>query len=309
MIGDDRYRIIGANHLAHPTHSHRRRGVDRIECSADHGAYGDRCHLHTLGVYVDAEHRRAIDLARRIGALGRCSDQLEILGILQRNRFRQRQLGRGVHQLAVAQLASTGRMQHRAFLCLATVRRDSPLLGGSGDKQHPSSSSRLAQGFPVTGHRGRATGYLEAKHGIWITLVIGWRMLDMHLFKADFQLFGNQRRHGGVGPLPHFHWLDREVDPAFAVDTHIGVGREAGPWRSLGIAHQRGQRGQRGQREADQQPAPDRSTGFEEMTSTQGQGHLGRGLHGKVLQTVHDYPSACATGCPAADLMASRMRT
>ena len=81
-------------------------------------------------------------------------------------------------------------------------------------------------------------------------------MFDDHLIEADFKLLGDQRGHRGVSALAHLHRLDGQEHPAFAVDAHVGVGRE-GLLLRLGATHQYRQG------KTDQQPTAQRRPGLE----------------------------------------------
>ncbi|MNY07849.1 hypothetical protein D3C86_1406710 [compost metagenome] len=135
MIGHHRHGVIGMQHLANTLDRQCWRRVDAIECAANHRAEHQCGDLHALGVYVYTEHGLAVDLVRGIGALGRGTDQREVLWIFQRNALGQRQPGRCVHQLAIAELASAGRVHDRALLRLAAVDRHAPLVRRRGHQQ------------------------------------------------------------------------------------------------------------------------------------------------------------------------------
>ncbi|MCY1521118.1 hypothetical protein D9M68_559170 [compost metagenome] len=294
VVGDHRHRIIRTHHLVHALHRHGRRVVHFGQGAADHRADGQCGDLHPFRAGVDAEHRRATDLVRRVGAPGRGADQLELGRVLQLHLSRCRQLGGGVHQFAITQLAPTFRMHHGAVFGLAALHRHRPLLRRRRHQQDARSGASLAQGFPVGRHRGGTAGDLEAQHRVGVAFVVGRGVLDHHLVEAHFQFFRDQRRHGGVGRLPHFHRLDDEEHLARAVDADIGVGAELA-LRRLRLSHQPGQR------ETDQQAATHSRAGLEESPATEAE--VCEGSH-----VVHAAASPLAGCASAATLMASRMR-
>jgi hypothetical protein len=60
-------------------------------------------------------------------------------------------------------------------------------------------------------------------------------MLQAHLIKAHFQLFGDQHRDRGVGPLAHLDIGHDENDLAVVLNADEGVGREADFARRAGF--------------------------------------------------------------------------
>ncbi|MCY1418509.1 hypothetical protein D9M71_340700 [compost metagenome] len=125
-------------------------------------------------------------------------------------------------------------------------------------------------------------------------------MFDDDLVEAYFKLFGNQCRHRRVGPLPHLHRLDGQEYPPLTVNPNIGIGRE-GNIPGLGAFHQSRQA------EANHQAPAKRSAGFEKASAADTTRRCHRIRH---WQGFHAQASALVMGdCPAAILIASRMRT
>ncbi|MNQ79624.1 hypothetical protein D3C85_945750 [compost metagenome] len=182
-------------------------------------------------------------------------------------------------------------MQHGAVLSPAAFHRHRPLLRRRRHQQDTRAGAGLTQGLPVGRHRGGAAGDLEAEHGVGIALVVGRGVFDRHLVEAHLQFLGDQRRHGGVSGLAHFHRLNDEEHLAAAVDADIGIGAELA-LRRLRLAHQARQA------EADQQAAPHGGAGLEKAAAAE----AGRS------QVAHAASSAFAGCAWAASLIASRMR-
>ena len=101
MIGDDGHGVVELRHLMHAGHLQRLRVVERGERAAEHRGSGDGRDLHARHLDVDAEHRRAVDLAGNIEPLGRRADDAELAGVLERDVGRDGQLGCIVDQRAV----------------------------------------------------------------------------------------------------------------------------------------------------------------------------------------------------------------
>ena len=82
VVGDDGDGIVELRHLMHARHLQRRRVVERGDRAAEHRRRGDGRDLHARHLHVDAEHRRAVDLAGDIEPLRRRADDAEVLGSL-----------------------------------------------------------------------------------------------------------------------------------------------------------------------------------------------------------------------------------
>jgi hypothetical protein len=70
-------------------------------------------------------------------------------------------------------------------------------------------------------------GEYAAKNGIPIKLWVGRSMFQAHLFQVDFELFGDQHRDGGIGPLPHLNIRHGQNDTPIALDADEGIRRKA----------------------------------------------------------------------------------
>ena len=126
VIGDDRDGIIEPHDLAHALDGFRRRVVQALYASAEHGRLRERCDLDARRTGVDAVNRRAVDLRGRVQPLGRRADQLEILRRLERDVFgdwHARCIG---GQLAIFQAPSSRRVQHLTVLRAAGIGIDVP---------------------------------------------------------------------------------------------------------------------------------------------------------------------------------------
>ncbi len=108
VVGDHRDAARNLNNLLDAGNGLGFRVVEAGNLAAEDRAARDHGVNHAGTPGVDAEAGGAVHLAGRVQALGRCTDQVEILGILQRDLGGHRQLARGVRETAIAQ-ARVGR--------------------------------------------------------------------------------------------------------------------------------------------------------------------------------------------------------
>ena len=91
MIGNNGDGVVEAHHLTHTLDCQRRAVVDAGEVAAKNRARSNGRYLHARYADIDAKLRLAVHLLRRVETLGRRSDQLKVLGILERHFSRHRQ--------------------------------------------------------------------------------------------------------------------------------------------------------------------------------------------------------------------------
>ena len=115
MIADHGDRLIaGADHVVDAGHAAGGGLVDVEQLAAFHRGDRQGAELHPRHLDVDAEHGGAVDLGRRVQPFGVGADQLELAGVLQRDRLRHR-LGGGVAgNIAVAERLAGGVVVDRA---------------------------------------------------------------------------------------------------------------------------------------------------------------------------------------------------
>ena len=249
IVGNHADRIVEMHDLVHAFDGQRRAVVDALQFAAQHRAGGDGADRHARHLHVDAVDRRAVDLLGRIEPLGRRADQLEVLGILERDLLRRRQRRRLVDQRAVGERAPGRLVDHLAVLGAAGVEIDTPLVRRGLDQHGPRRGARAAEGLVKRADRGRTAGHLKPHQWVGVELVARRRLCDPHLVEADLEFFRHQHRKGGEGPLTHLDLRDGDRDPAVAIDENESVGRKA----VGGRASRR--RDQRGEAEAQQQAA------------------------------------------------------
>ena len=218
--------IVEPHHLAHALDRHCLAVVDAGELSAQHRAGGDRGKLHAGDHRVDAIYRLAIHLVGRVDTLGRCSDQREVLRVLERDAGRYRQLRRRIDQGPVFKRLAGRRMNHFSMFGVARGWIDVPLSRRRGDQHDARDGTSTAKWFPHCHDRGRAAGDLEPEQRIGIELVVGRRGLEGDLRKIDLQLFGDEHRHRGVSALSHLDLRHDQSDAVVATDANEGVRSE-----------------------------------------------------------------------------------
>ena len=105
IVGNHADRIVEMHDLVHAFDGQRLAVVDAFQLAAQHRTGGDGADLHARHLHIDAVDRRAVDLVGRVEPLGRRADQLEVLGILERDLLRRRQRRSLVDQRAVGERA------------------------------------------------------------------------------------------------------------------------------------------------------------------------------------------------------------
>ena len=83
VFRDDRDGVVELGDLMHAGHLQRGRFIQRCERAAEHGRRGYGGDFHARQLYVDAEHRRAVDLACDIQPLGRRANDAKRAGVLE----------------------------------------------------------------------------------------------------------------------------------------------------------------------------------------------------------------------------------
>ncbi len=177
-------------------------------------------------------------------------------------------------------------MRHDSLLGRARCCIDVPRLRRSGYQHAPRGRARPPQRLVQNPHGGRGPGHLDAPARKAVQLVVGRRVLDLHLVEAD--LLRQEHRHRRKGPLTHFDLTNDHGHAAVPADANERIGREYGR-RHLGG----GPRARpRVEMPADQQSSAGGSASEQDLPA-------GYAAHGQ--------PPLSARAC-AARLMASRMR-
>ncbi len=182
-------------------------------------------------------------------------------------------------------------MRHDSLLRAARCGIDVPRLRRSRHQHAPRSRARLPQRLVQDPHGGGGAGHLEPEARETVQLVVGRRVLDLHLVEADLQLLRQEHRHRGIDPLTHLDLPDDHGHAAVPADADERIRREDG-WRRLDGGGQRA--GPRVQMPADQQSTTGGGARDQELTA----GYAG---HGQP-------PFPAVERACAARLMASRMR-
>ena len=203
MVRHDGDGVVEPDDLTHALDRLGGRIIHALHAAAEDRRLGKRGDLHAGRPGVDAVHRRPVDLAGCVQALGRRADQLEILRPLQRHAFGERHAGGLGGKLAIAGLPAGRRMNHLAALRAARCRVDFPALCRRPYEHGPGDGAGLAHLLPRTAHGVRIAGRLDAQQRICVELFVGRRVLQLHLLQVHLELFGDQHRHGGVVALAH----------------------------------------------------------------------------------------------------------
>ncbi len=154
-----------------------------------HRARGQGGDLEARQPDVDAVLRRSVHLLRGVEPLGRRADQLEVLRILELHVGGDRQLGRGIGQLAVAQFFAG--VRYGSIFRLARGRIDVPALGRGGDQHGARGGAGLPERRVERPHRAGRAGDLEAEQRVGVELVVGRGVRGLHLIPGDLELFGH----------------------------------------------------------------------------------------------------------------------
>ena len=150
-------------------------------------------------------------------------------------------------------------MHNGATLCLTAVSVHGPLLGGGRNQHRPSHGAGLPQWRPERADRRRQARRLTLQNRVRIQGVIRRSVLEADLIETDFELFGEQHRHGGVDALPHFDHRHHERHHALSIDADEGIRRKRRR-RRLGERRALAQRN----REVDDQAAGERRARLDE---------------------------------------------
>ena len=136
--------------MAHALDRHGLAVVDARELAAEDRTCGHGGELHAGDHRVDAEHGLAVHLVRRVETLGRRSDEGEVLGVLERDLVRHRQLRRRVDQSSVIEPLAGRRMNHLALFGAAGGRIDIPLSRRRRYQHDASGQHRRGAAAPTS---------------------------------------------------------------------------------------------------------------------------------------------------------------
>ena len=228
VVGHDRDGVVEPYDLTHAPDRHGRFVIHTLHAAAKDWGLRKRRDLHALRPNVDAKDGCSVDLGRRIQTLGPRPDQREIARLLERDVFRDRQEGGVGGEVAIAGASPGLRMKHVAALRMAGSQINIPPPCRGRHEHGSCGRTGLAQRLPRPPYRVRVASCLHpADQGVAVKLFVGRSMLQAHLIKAHFQLFGDQHRDRGVGPLAHLDIGHDENDLAVVLNADEGVGREA----------------------------------------------------------------------------------
>ena len=202
VVRHHRDHITLVHHLSHTADGEGRIGCEPGDRPALDGRERDERRLRVRWPCVDAEHRAAVHLLRRVTPWGGATDEPELLRGLQRWRRRHRQGRGGGGQLPVAQASAGRSVDHFAALRVAGVDGHTPALRRRLDQHQARGRTRLPQRRPALddgqGGAGRLVS-LDALGGSRVDCEtidggIGRGGLHDDRAKIDLQLLGDQHR-------------------------------------------------------------------------------------------------------------------
>ena len=226
MVGHHRDGVVEPNDLTHALDGLGRGIVDALHATAENGGLRKRRELHARQPNIDAIDGRSIDLRRGVETLRRRADQLEILRSLEHDVPGHGHEGGVGGKFAVFDRSPRRRVKHFAALCAARRRIDIPPLCRRRHQHGPRSRTGQAQRLPRPAYRVGVAGGLHADERIGVELLVGRRMLEMHLLHLHLQLFGDQHRDGGIGALAHLHIGHGQDDLPITFNADEGVRHE-----------------------------------------------------------------------------------
>ena len=173
----------------------------------------DRGVQHSRHHNVDAEHRAAVALGRRIQSCRRLADQAKPIPVLQRRRRAERQLGGVRRERAITEPLAAG-VDDETVLGVAVRNRDIPPLRRGADEHVARGGAGGAQ--PLVERRGRHRGaFLLRRRLLPERNLVGGPARhepDLHPFPIGVELVGENLRQRGVRPLPDLRLRQAERD-------------------------------------------------------------------------------------------------
>ncbi len=226
--------LVHRNHAGH--------AADRSSVVAGDGRAEHRIVLH-CGIDhagqagVDAELGGAVDLERRVGALGRGADQTELRRVLERWRGRRLEPRGCIGQGTIVERAAGSGVHDLAGLGRAFGRIDAPLVRGRLDQHGPRGGARLAHHVVRAAHARAAAGDPHLTAEEHLVSIARRGLLDRERRQIGVQLLGHDLRDRRIGALTHLDERVVESDPAVGRDPEEG--RHLRGLRSAGAGHER----------------------------------------------------------------------
>ena len=208
-------------------HAARGRRVEGLHGGAEARRPCDERGEHPRQREVQRELRRPVGLRLAVDSTEFFADELEVLGILQRDLGRRCEGRRLRRQLAERRSSSRRRVRHNAAVHGDLGRRHAPLARGRFHEHGARRGAGAAHLLPRVGHGRAAAGELHGTEcQIVVPLGIGGGRLHADLQPVRVQLLGEDGREPGVAALAHLDVLADDRDGVVRRDADEGVGRE-----------------------------------------------------------------------------------
>ena len=194
VVGHDRDAVVEPDHLVHAPDGEGLARVELRHLAAEDGAGRDGGDLHPRHSYVDAVLRRAVHLGPNVQALGRRSDEPEVLRVFEGDVVGYREPRRPVGKGAVSEPSGRGHVGDYTPLGPARQWVNSPGLRRRCHQHAPSRSAGFPDWCEHPAYRARRARHLEANHRVGVQLVVGGGGLELDLIQGDLQLLGDEHR-------------------------------------------------------------------------------------------------------------------
>ncbi|MGY3465799.1 hypothetical protein ACVW0I_002670 [Bradyrhizobium sp. LM6.11] len=230
-VGNDRDRgIADLDDLLDALHPGDLGFVKALHLAAEHRAVLDRGVQHARQLDVDAVDHGAGGLLGGVEPLHALADQLPVLGVLQLDVGRWRQLGRGLGDLAVGRGLARGRMGDDAVGGRAFGCRHFPRLGGGLDQHHARGGAALADVVLRRADAAAAAGREIAPDALAGDALAGRRIFGRDFRPVAFELLGDELGEAGERALAHLGAGDADDDGVVGPDHDPGadLGRAVG---------------------------------------------------------------------------------
>jgi hypothetical protein len=198
-------------------------GVEARHLAAEHRTLHDARDQHARPLHVEAELGCAVDLRGDVETRQRLTEDLEVLGIFQRDVLWHRQRRGLVGQRAVFHATSTRPMDDFAFFRRQAVLEDVPGLRGGGDEHRARGRAGLAQDLPHPADAVAAGGQLRAAEIRVAELRIGRRPLVLDPAPVGVELFGEEHRHRRHDALAHLELRQHDRDVVIGANLYPDV--------------------------------------------------------------------------------------
>ncbi|MGY3508453.1 hypothetical protein ACVIQY_001428 [Bradyrhizobium sp. USDA 3051] len=197
--------------------------VIAFQLAAEHRAILDRGVQHARQLDIDAVDHGAGGLLGGVQPLHALADQLPVLGVLQLDLGRRRQLGRGLGDLAVGRGLAGRRVGNDAVGGRAFGRRHFPRLGGGLDQHHACGGTALADVVLRRADAAAAAGREIAPDALAGDALARCRIFGRDLRPVAFEFLGDELGKAGEGALAHFGAGDADDDGVVGPDHDPGA--------------------------------------------------------------------------------------